>query len=620
MSFETTKAPEEGWVASTVEGMTRSARAVQRLTTAVRLSPARPRPTTEEEKEGAAGKEKETPVKEVWTCACLCGCDTFVGIGTHHKVCDLCAGESPERFPDPPAVGRLEDENDPRTSTGGYSKHRWRITGKGAPAFDSDKVQLRLSWHAAVSHVLELDPMPRNPYAELAAWFARGEDLAEENRCKDNPEPSRYFSRSCDDPMCEPCASTDFRRTFGRFFRTTQRRFQDYTKFHRLPEFFRVFVGRGATTRDALTAGLATASSHYEMRLEAAARKREERERLARAKAVRFGEGDSEGAVSAARALDDAADAGGQDAALEELERLAAAAADGGDAADRDLAAALALVRSNTLLLLLPSLRRMRPALAACADPAFVDRTITRTSERLRVLFCLERDTAAEVQGGAAGCVDVYACGPGVAVAEPVPEGLPLLCDWRADERLPPGTPSVVDRNLFERRFRDFHGGLLDGLCWDNLCAAGGAVTAALQPRPHAGKAPYEFLTGPDSAAYSQSDIDLFVHGIGDGTDADDVIRYVDKHLRSHAKRTVHSAVADHISRDPAGIVLAYLGQTSRPSKMAVSGVLVVRTSTAVTFALDYPNRHVQVVLRLVRVARPLGAGRYYCFAHARAR
>jgi len=65
--------------------------------------------------------------------------------------------------------------------------------------------------------------------------------------------------------------------------------------------------------------------------------------------------------------------------------------------------------------------------------------------------------------------------------------------------------PSVLLKEDFLKNWNQFTGGILDGLDWTNVFAAGGAILACLSK---------------EQEGYKSSDIDLFVYGLDNDEDA----------------------------------------------------------------------------------------------------
>jgi hypothetical protein len=112
--------------------------------------------------------------------------------------------------------------------------------------------------------------------------------------------------------------------------------------------------------------------------------------------------------------------------------------------------------------------------------------------------------------------------------------------------------PSILPKEDFLKNWNQFTGGILDGLDWTNVFAAGGAILACLSK---------------EQEGYKSSDIDLFVYGMDNDEDA------------NRKLKQIHSLVVSN-------------------TKGAGE---VIRTSRAVTILNSYPYRHVQIILRLYR-------------------
>lgn len=65
--------------------------------------------------------------------------------------------------------------------------------------------------------------------------------------------------------------------------------------------------------------------------------------------------------------------------------------------------------------------------------------------------------------------------------------------------------PSILPKEDFLKNWNQFTGGILDGLDWTNVFAAGGAILACLSK---------------EQEGYKSSDIDLFVYGLDNDEDA----------------------------------------------------------------------------------------------------
>ncbi|KAI9646276.1 hypothetical protein NHQ30_005717 [Ciborinia camelliae] len=134
------------------------------------------------------------------------------------------------------------------------------------------------------------------------------------------------------------------------------------------------------------------------------------------------------------------------------------------------------------------------------------------------------------------------------------------------EERRPNGSPAVVGSlKDFQTNFNLFSESSLADLDWNNVVAAGSAVTTSLMPIPQkwAGskKAMREYYHQHLAPA---SDVDLFLYGL---TEAEGL---------------------EKIKQIEANIKDAILHETT-----------TIRTKNAITIASQHPTRHVQIVLRL---------------------
>jgi hypothetical protein len=148
------------------------------------------------------------------------------------------------------------------------------------------------------------------------------------------------------------------------------------------------------------------------------------------------------------------------------------------------------------------------------------------------------------------------------------------------------GRSSIVSRATFVERFSTaFTRGALTGMNWENMIVAGGAVMACAQSYDKAEEGGtgtglgwgWEDGTGTGlgdtlpafnrtlERLYKESDLDIFLYGL-------------DAPAANAKLREIYAALKGHCGNHE---------------------LLVVRTNNAVTFACDYPIRHVQVILRL---------------------
>ncbi|KAF7288204.1 hypothetical protein HMN09_01416300 [Mycena chlorophos] len=110
--------------------------------------------------------------------------------------------------------------------------------------------------------------------------------------------------------------------------------------------------------------------------------------------------------------------------------------------------------------------------------------------------------------------------------------------------------------DAFAEMFDILTGGILRGLQWGNICAAGGAVLEALQTGA---------VEGGGRRPPSESDVDLFLYNVTPDTAESKI-------------RSIYSTIRNNL---PEG-----------------TETLIVRSSRAVTFYTPYPARRIQVVLR----------------------
>ncbi|KAG4030376.1 hypothetical protein MFRU_012g01140 [Monilinia fructicola] len=134
------------------------------------------------------------------------------------------------------------------------------------------------------------------------------------------------------------------------------------------------------------------------------------------------------------------------------------------------------------------------------------------------------------------------------------------------DERRPHGSPAVVESfRDFQTNFNLFSESSLADLDWNNVVAAGSAVTTSLIPLPEkwAGskRAMREYYHQHLAPA---SDVDLFLYGL---TEAEGLEKI----------KQIETSIKD-----------AILHETT-----------TIRTKNAITIASEHPTRHVQIVLRL---------------------
>lgn len=140
------------------------------------------------------------------------------------------------------------------------------------------------------------------------------------------------------------------------------------------------------------------------------------------------------------------------------------------------------------------------------------------------------------------------------------------IMSLKNEDRKPNGAPAVVASfKDFQNNFNLFSESSLSDLDWNNIVAAGSAVTTSLLPIPqkHAGskKAMREYYHRQLAPA---SDVDLFLYGLNEEQALEKI-------------KQIERSIKDSILHE----------------------VTVIRTKNAITIASQYPTRHVQIVLRL---------------------
>ncbi|KZT32549.1 hypothetical protein SISSUDRAFT_1055374 [Sistotremastrum suecicum HHB10207 ss-3] len=118
--------------------------------------------------------------------------------------------------------------------------------------------------------------------------------------------------------------------------------------------------------------------------------------------------------------------------------------------------------------------------------------------------------------------------------------------------------PSIAD---FVMNFHRITQGVLEGLEWNNLFVAGGIVLGTLLSPSGAA------LGSETPAEFTNSDIDLYIHGLG-------------PEAACRKIQEIYDVVQSNLPRD--------------------TSILVVRNSQTVTFFSKYPIRRIQIVLKLV--------------------
>ncbi|KAF8453305.1 hypothetical protein BGX38DRAFT_1259120, partial [Terfezia claveryi] len=137
------------------------------------------------------------------------------------------------------------------------------------------------------------------------------------------------------------------------------------------------------------------------------------------------------------------------------------------------------------------------------------------------------------------------------------------------EERKPDGQFAIASSlEKYQKNFNIFTENTSQSFDWSNIVAAGSAVTTCLAPVPE----PYAGSVKSKREYYHQnvapaSDIDLFIYGIDDEQAAIDRMIAIEKDI------------CDNL----------------------MSQTITVRTKNCVTITSQYPNRHVQIVLRLYK-------------------
>ncbi|KAH3732670.1 ankyrin repeat protein [Pelomyxa schiedti] len=115
-----------------------------------------------------------------------------------------------------------------------------------------------------------------------------------------------------------------------------------------------------------------------------------------------------------------------------------------------------------------------------------------------------------------------------------------------------PGEPSIVPQPTFQQNWEEFTSGVLTGLSWSNVFAAGGSVLACIQP---------------DGMAHARSsDIDLFLWGLSSDEEANSKLREIYQVVSTNAAKA--------------------------------GSCEVLRTHRAITILCHFPYRHVQIILK----------------------
>ncbi|KAI5807435.1 hypothetical protein DFH27DRAFT_319642 [Peziza echinospora] len=181
------------------------------------------------------------------------------------------------------------------------------------------------------------------------------------------------------------------------------------------------------------------------------------------------------------------------------------------------------------------------------------------------------------VENNVVNLVDVFSNGNSDKVrirgrnleAETVQEQERYIMPLTAEKRKKDGEPGIVPTlGDFQKNFNVFTESAFANFNWNNIIVAGSAVTTCLSPVPekYAGtlkgkREYYHEIVAP------ASDIDLFIYGIDD------------------EKAAIDRMIA--IENDITG---SMLGETT-----------CLRTKNCITIVSQYPNRHIQIVLRLYK-------------------
>ncbi|KAL6076304.1 Ankyrin [Balamuthia mandrillaris] len=130
-----------------------------------------------------------------------------------------------------------------------------------------------------------------------------------------------------------------------------------------------------------------------------------------------------------------------------------------------------------------------------------------------------------------------------------------ILTQWQ-DTSLS-GSTIVPNFQTFESNWESFTNGMFKGLDWNNVFVAGGAVLANLINPDHTG-----------TLGYQSSDIDIFLYGIDDQYRANQKLKEIYEVVRRNT---------------------------------GVQEENIIKTLRTVTIINSYPNRHIQIILRLYK-------------------
>lgn len=142
------------------------------------------------------------------------------------------------------------------------------------------------------------------------------------------------------------------------------------------------------------------------------------------------------------------------------------------------------------------------------------------------------------------------------------------LLPLSAKDRKPHGSAAVVPcLNEFQKNFALFTEGSLSEIDWSNVVAAGSAVVTSLLPVPEKYRNSKRGLRKYYHEEFAPaSDVDLFLYGLNEEQALEKIM-----HIEDKIKNTI-------------------LYETT-----------TIRTKNTITIASQYPNRHVQIVLRIYR-------------------
>ncbi|KAK6333268.1 hypothetical protein TWF718_011088 [Orbilia javanica] len=193
---------------------------------------------------------------------------------------------------------------------------------------------------------------------------------------------------------------------------------------------------------------------------------------------------------------------------------------------------------------------------------------------KLRTLFAQDPSNAV-LADNTVGLVPIYT-GSGLEAnikvqarnleAETPEQKSKYLMELDAKLRKKDGERAIVDFDQFKTNFTLFSEGALQNLDWTNIIAAGSSVLTPLLPIPEEHRQTKRSMRDwyHDKLAPS-SDVDLFIYGIKD------------EEVAIKRMESIEATIRDNL-----------LWETSS-----------IRTKNTITIISQYPNRHVQIVLRL---------------------